>query len=56
MHKFKNVSNQGDLDLPLIGRVIVAGEVFEVTADQAELLSAQPDVWQPVIVKKESTK
>ena len=56
MHKFKNASPQGNLDLPLVGRVIAAGEVFEVTAEQAALLSAQPDVWQPVIVKKESTK
>lgn len=56
MPSFRNDSPLGDLELPLIGRVIAAGEVFEVTADQAELLSAQPDVWQPVIVKKESTK
>ncbi|WP_166804808.1 hypothetical protein [Cryobacterium sp. Sr8] len=56
MPSFKNVSPQGDLDLPLVGRVITAGEVFEVTAAQADLLSAQPDVWQIVNSKKENGK
>lgn len=54
MPSFKNVSSQGDLDLPLVGRVVAAGEVFEATADQAVQLSAQPDVWQ--LIKKEDSK
>ena len=56
MSSFKNVSSQGDLDLPLIGRVVAAGEVFDATADQAVLLSAQPNVWQLVTTKKEDSK
>lgn len=48
MSKFKNISPQGDLDLPLVGRVIASGEVFEATAEQATQLSAQPDLWQPI--------
>lgn len=51
MPSFKNISPQGDLELPLIGRVVTAGEVFDVTADVADQLSAQPDVWQSVNVK-----
>ena len=56
MSSFKNVSPQGDLDLPLLGRVVAAGEVFETTAEQAVFLSAQPDVWQPVTTKKKESK
>jgi hypothetical protein len=46
--KFKNVSSQGALDLPLIGRVVQPGEVIEVTAEQAKHLAGQDAVWQPV--------
>lgn len=48
MPTFKNIHPAGALELPLIGRVVDAGEIFEVTTQQAELLAAQPDVWQPV--------
>lgn len=51
MPKFRNVSSLGDLDLPLVGRVIAAGESFEVDADAAELLSAQPGNWELVTEK-----
>ena|GEM_PF-4026420 len=51
MAKVKNVSSQGDLELPLLGRIVKAGEVFEVPADVAELLGVQPDVWAVVNVK-----
>jgi hypothetical protein len=46
--QFKNISKFGDLDLPLIGRVVEAGEIFDVTPDQSELLILQPDLWQPI--------
>jgi len=49
--KLKNVSSQGDLEVPLLGRVVKAGEVFEVPADVAALLGAQSDVW--AVVKSE---
>lgn len=52
MAKVKNVSTQGDLELPLLGRIVKAGEVFEVPADVAELLVVQPDVWAAVNVKE----
>lgn len=45
MPSFKNVSPSGDLELPVVGRVIAAGEVFEVTDSVAPLLLGQPDVW-----------
>lgn len=46
MAKVTNISPQGALELPLIGRVIEAGETFDVTPEQAALLAEQPDVWQ----------
>lgn len=52
--QFTNVSPQGDLELPLLGRVITAGETFEVTPAQGALLEKQPDLWQ--LVKKTTEK
>lgn len=48
MPKFKNVSPLGALDLPLVGRVVAAGEVIEVTAAQTKHLSGQEGVWRPI--------
>lgn len=48
MPKFKNVSPLGDLDLPLIGRVVEFGEVFEVTDEQALGIAGQAENWEPV--------
>lgn len=48
MTAFRNISPQGALDLPLIGRVVAAGEEFDVTVEDAELLALQPGLWQPV--------
>lgn len=47
MPKFTNTSPQGDLDLPLIGRTVAAGETFEATDEQAKLLALQPDLFKP---------
>lgn len=49
--KFKNVSPLGDLEVPALGRVVKAGEVFDVPASIGESLVAQPDVFQ--VVKSE---
>lgn len=49
--KFKNVSPLGDLEVPVLGRVVKAGETFEVPADLTESFAAQSDVWQPVTAK-----
>lgn len=46
MAKFKNISPQGALDLPLLGRIIAAGEEFEVGPEDAKHLTRQPGVWQ----------
>lgn len=46
--KIRNVSPRGDLDVPLLRRVVRAGEVVEVTADQAAALLPQSDNWVPV--------
>ena len=43
----RNVSARGDLDVPLLGRVVEHGATVEVTAEQAGLLLEQPDNWQP---------
>jgi hypothetical protein len=51
--KFKNVSPVGDLDVPLLKRVVSAGEVFEVPADIGERLAVQPDVFELVKEKGE---
>ena len=52
MSKIRNVSSQGDLEVPLLRRVVKAGEVFEVPADVAELLLAQSDIWAAVKSEK----
>lgn len=39
--RLKNVSPLGDLDFPLLRRVVAAGEEFEVPADVAEGLLEQ---------------
>ena len=48
MPKFKNVSPLGALDLPLIGRVVAAGETIDVTAAQAQRLAGQDETWKPI--------
>lgn len=52
MSKFKNVSTTGDLEVPLVGRVVKAGDTFEVPADLDEGFLAQPDVWALVAAKE----
>ena len=54
MPKFKNVSSVGDLYFPLIGRVVTAGEVFDVSDEDAEYLTAQPDNFEPITSKGNS--
>lgn len=47
MPTVQNVSPLGDLDVPLLRRVVKAGEVVDVTVDQAVALLEQPSNWQP---------
>ena len=46
--RIKNVSRFGDLEVPLLGRVVAHGEVVDVTAEQAEQLLLQADNWQAI--------
>lgn len=46
--QFRNVSPLGALDFPLIGRVVEAGEVIEVSDEVAHLIEGQTAVWEPV--------
>jgi hypothetical protein len=48
MPKIKNVSPFGDLDVPLLGRVIEAGETVDVSDAEAEELLKQPFNYEPV--------
>ena len=55
MVKFKNVSPSGDLEVPALGRVIAAGEVFDVPADLADGFAEQPTNWVSVVEKGEKS-
>jgi hypothetical protein len=48
MPLIRNVSPLGDLDVPLLGRILAAGEEVDVPKETAALLLAQPDNFQPV--------
>lgn len=50
--KFRNVSPAGDLDLPLIGRVVAHGEVFEVSDEDGQSLVGQDANWELVVEAK----
>jgi hypothetical protein len=54
--QFKNISPAGPLELPLIGRVVDAGETIDLPPHLAAHLEGQPDVWQPVPAKPTATK
>ncbi len=51
--RLKNTSPLGLLDLPLIGRVLEPGEVFEVADDLAAALLDQPDNFKAAPATKE---
>ncbi len=48
MAQFKNVSPLGALDIPALGHIVEADEVFEVGDDLAPLFAAQSANYQPV--------
>lgn len=47
MPKIKNVSPFGDLEIPLLGRVVEAGSIVEVTDEEARILLMQVDNFHP---------
>jgi hypothetical protein len=51
MVRVRNVSPVGDLDSVLLGRVVAAGEVVEVSDEQGEALLEQPANWAAVTTK-----
>lgn len=48
MPTIQNVSTIGDLDVPLLRRVVKAGETVDVSAEHAALLLDQSSIWAPV--------
>lgn len=48
--KVRNVSPLGDVEV--LGRIVAAGDVFEVSDEQAAALLAQPDNFAPVVEPK----
>ncbi|HQV83795.1 MAG TPA: hypothetical protein PLX57_11880 [Ornithinibacter sp.] len=54
--RLKNISPLGHLDLPLIGRVLEPGEVFEVPDDAGAALLDQPSNYAKAPATKEKTK
>lgn len=45
--RFRNISPLGALDVPALGTIIDAGEVFEVSEEIAALLAEQPEHYEP---------
>lgn len=50
----RNVSPRGDLDVPLIRRIVLSGDTAEVSEDQARRLLDQPDNFQPADMDAEN--
>lgn len=46
--RFKNVSPLGALDVPALGRVIAAGEEFDVREDLVPLFAGQAENYEPM--------
>lgn len=44
----RNVSPLGDLDVPLLNQVVLAGDKVKVTKAQGEQLLLQTSNWEPV--------
>lgn len=56
MPTIKNISPYGDLDIPLLGCVVPAGEQVEVTAEHAKILLEQTDNYEAVKATKTREK
>lgn len=51
---FRNVSPQGDLDVPVLGVSVKFGDSVDVPDELVAGFGEQPDVW--ALVKKEESK
>jgi len=47
MTQFRNVSPIGDLDVPALGQIVEAGEVFNVPDELHDYFAAQPENFAP---------
>jgi hypothetical protein len=52
MATLKNINPLGEIDLPLIGRSLAAGEEFEVSDEQAAILLMQDANYEAVNTTK----
>lgn len=48
MPTLRNVSPYGDLDVPLLRRVVAAGEKFECTTEEGKILARQAENFEVV--------
>lgn len=46
MTRLRNINPLGEVYVPILGRALTAGEVFEVTPEEAELLLLQASNWE----------
>ena len=56
MATLRNINPLGAVDLPLIGRTLEAGEVFDVPDSAAAVLLEQTGNYEPVPSKKSTSK
>lgn len=56
MAKFKNVSPLGALDIPALGQIVEAGEVFEVPDDLVAALADQTENFEAVRAEPKAPK
>lgn len=54
--KFRNISPLGSLDIPFLGRTVERGEVFEVSADDAQFFVGQTETFEAVGKSRPSKK
>ncbi len=47
MTQFRNVSPLGDLDVPALGQIVEAGEVFDVPDELHDYFASQPENFAP---------
>lgn len=54
--KLRNINPLGEVELPLIGRTLAAGEVFDVSDEDGAALLDQPSNYERATATKEKTK
>lgn len=54
MPQLRNINPLGEVEIPLLGRAVGAGEVFDVSDEQAAALLDQPSNYEAVEAEKEN--